>query len=88
MGYRMFTLLTIQPILILQEYESQIGSYLGYFKADREIQPPLSTKHSMTCSGYNLSGTDLLIPAFHPRDKFINLTRKPSKRHSLRQLPG
>ena len=34
----------------------------------------------MTCSGYNLSGTDLLIPAFHPRDKFINSTRKPSKK--------
>ena len=39
----MFTLLAIQPILIPQEFEGQIGSYPGYFKAGREIQPPLST---------------------------------------------
>jgi len=72
----------IQPILIPQEFGGQIGSYPGYFKAGRKIQP------SMTCSNSSLSGTDLLIPAFHPRDKFLNSTRGPSKKHLLKQLPG
>ena len=35
--------MAIQPISIPQEFEGQIGSYPGYFKAGREIQPPLST---------------------------------------------
>jgi hypothetical protein len=77
--------LAIQLILIPQELEGQINSYPGYFKAGREIQPPLSTNDLLRLQ---LEGTDLLIPAFHPRDKFINSTRKPSKKHSLRQLPG
>ena len=41
----------------------------------RKIQP------SMTYSSSSLSGTDLLIPAFHPRDKSLNSTRKPSNKH-------
>jgi len=72
----------IQPILIPQEFGGQIGSYPRYFKAGRKIQPP------MTCSSSILSGIDLLIPAFHPRDKFLNSTRGPSKKHPLKQLPG
>ena len=35
--------MAVQPILIPQEFGGQIGSYPGYFKAGREIQPPLST---------------------------------------------
>ena len=77
--------MAIQLILIPQELEGQINSHPVYFKAGREIHPPLSTNDLLRLQ---LEGMDLLIPTFHPRDKFINSTRKPSKKHSLRQLPG